>query len=66
MQNQRLRLAILYSDGTIGVLGRDATREWAMEQKALCDEGETCPAHRCGVAVVDIGIMETLIPIGEG
>ncbi len=66
MQNQRLRLAILYSDGTIGVMRPDATRQEANEQKALVDAGETDIAHLSGLAMVDITITDTLIPIGEG
>jgi hypothetical protein len=66
MSNQRLRLAILYSDGSIGVLRPDATRREAMEQRDIVDSGETDPAHRSGLATVDIAIKETLISQGEG
>lgn len=66
MQNQRIRLAILYSDGTIGVLRPGTSREEADRQKAFADAGETDPAHRCGLATVDIQVTETLVAIGEG
>lgn len=66
MHNQRIRFAILYSDGTIGVLRAGATREEADKQKAFADAGENDPAHRCGLATVDIQVTKTLVAIGEG
>lgn len=55
-----MRLALLYSDGSIGVLPVDTSVDRAWDHAADADRNERNPAHFTKVARVSIHIEETL------
>lgn len=55
-----MRLALLYSDGSMGVLPLETSIERAWEHAADADRNERNPAHFTKVARVSIQIEETL------
>lgn len=54
------RFAVLYSDGSLGVLVEGATLEQAKEQREETDVGETDPEHLTKVVSVRCELLEVL------
>lgn len=62
------RFALLYSDGSFGILSAGASLEKAREEAAFADQNETDPARLTRVGRVSLVILEdfgTLSPIVE-
>jgi hypothetical protein len=53
-------LALIYPDGSIGLLDRGLTIEEAQEEARLADRGEEDPEHFTHVARIDIKIIEII------
>lgn len=57
-----MRLALLYSDGSMGILPAETSVERAWEHAADADRNEHNPAHFTKVARVSVQIEEALCP----
>lgn len=55
------RLALLYSDGSMGILSDGATEKSAREDAMFADANETDPAKMTKVVRVRLEITETLV-----
>lgn len=61
------RLALLYSDGTIGILAEAATLGDARREREYADHGEADPAHWTKIARVELfSVVVVEDPAAEG
>lgn len=59
-------LALLYSDGSLGVLRPGAAIEQAERDRAFSDDGERDPAHMTKIARVEVTVLEIIdAPIAD-
>ena len=54
-----MRLALVYSDGSVTVLAPETTLEHAIAYRADCDDDTGRPEHRTRVAYVTLKIVAT-------
>ncbi|MGJ0505644.1 MAG: hypothetical protein ACR652_00630 [Methylocystis sp.] len=59
------RLALVYSDGSFGVLSEGTTIETAREEREFCDRNEHDPQHLTKIARVQVTILDVLEGDGQ-